>query len=82
MKYPKFNHLGLVLPISLQQSSQTLAVCVCRGGGSVNHIKDFAHREKLTQPGREPTEEGNQTSVTGITPVHFLFVPLGSARLF
>lgn len=48
---------------------------------SVNHIKGFAPRGKLTQPGRKQTEEGNRTSVTGISPVHSLIAPLGSACL-
>lgn len=48
---------------------------------SVNHVKGFTPREKLTQPGRKQTVEGNRTSVTGISPVHSLIVPLGSACL-
>lgn len=48
---------------------------------SVNHVKGFAPREKLPQPGRKRNWEGNRTSVTGISPVHPHLVLLGSACL-
>lgn len=49
---------------------------------SRNHFKILHAREGLTKAGRQQRAgERNQKSVTGISPVCFVIVPLGFPRL-
>lgn len=87
MKHPDLYHLDLFLPTvwspTVTQTTVSAVLMFWSWGMwcSVNHVNGFAPRESSPNLRESKLWKETRTSVTGIIPVHSLFVPLGSACL-